>query len=118
MLEKTLTPRQRGTYLVAAVLAFLLAACFAAAALQPLADGEFVKFFWVYAMATAVVLAVLAVLLFRAYWSGVIVQRPARGGPWVSVWRTSACWAGYSWWRPSTPPRSSAMTCGYWDWCC
>jgi hypothetical protein len=78
MLEKTLTPRQRGIYLIAGVAAFFPAALFALGALQPHPAGEFVMFLWVYVMATAVVLAALAVLLFRAYWSGVIVQRPTR----------------------------------------
>ena len=81
MLEKVLSPRQRGVYLVTSVLALLPAVLFALTALQPLntvPQGEFIKIFVVWALMTAIVLFILASLFFRAYWSGVIFHRTAR----------------------------------------
>jgi hypothetical protein len=78
MLENKLTPRQRGVYLVVAALLLLPAVLFGSMVLQPIpVDHEFIRFVWVYMVATAVVLVILAVILFRAYWSGIVVKRSA-----------------------------------------
>jgi hypothetical protein len=80
MLEKTLTPRERGVYLVSAVILVLLGALLV---LPPLMgpeypEGEFVKFIVAYFMVTAFAFAILAGLFFRTYWTGVIFHRTSR----------------------------------------
>ncbi len=75
-LEKPLTPRQRGVYLLAAALSLLAGVFFVSVLTRAKPQHpEFVRFVVTYAAVTAAVLVVLAVGLFRTYWSGVVRQR-------------------------------------------
>jgi hypothetical protein len=86
MLEKVLSPRQRGVYLLIALLVLAAATFFAVPAVffpmnasKPGPEGWFIAFISVWGVLTATVLFVLSFLFFRAYWRGVIFQRRARG---------------------------------------
>lgn len=75
-LERTLTPRQRGVYLLLAALLLLASLFFFLVLLRAKPDhAEFLRFIVTYATITAIVLVVLAGGLFRTYWSGVVKQR-------------------------------------------
>jgi magnesium-transporting ATPase (P-type) len=81
MLEKTLTPRQRGLYLVFALLLILPALFFAAILVghwqerPQSSEADVVKFVVVYMSATVLIMLILAVILFRLYWRGVLNHR-------------------------------------------
>src|SRR5262249_26048935 len=78
MLEKTLTPRERGLYLVSAVVLVLMAVYLGFAAVNAPLGPEFLKFIVAYAWVTALALLVLAGLLFWAYWKGVVTHGTSR----------------------------------------
>ncbi len=78
MLEKTLTPRQRGIYLLGAVLLLLPAGYFALLAVLTTNEATLIKFVGAYAVATALALAGVALLLFWGYWKGVVAYRTSR----------------------------------------
>jgi hypothetical protein len=78
MLEKTLTPRQRGVYLLAAFLLVLLAGFFGVAASAPDRKPDFLMYVVAYLAASALVLLIVAGLLFRAFWKGVVDRRASR----------------------------------------
>jgi hypothetical protein len=79
MLEKTLTPRERGVYLVSAVLLAAMAAFVGFGVSSPPPGPEFLKFIVAYGAVSAVALLVIAGIFFRAYWTGVVHQRTSRG---------------------------------------
>lgn len=79
MLEKTLTPRERGGYLMLAVGLLAPVAFFAAmAALAPPPDHPVMPYVLVYFAVTGVALAAVAAALFRAFWRGVVDRRGVR----------------------------------------
>lgn len=75
MLEKSLSPRQRGIYLLGAAFLFVVAGFFSlTASFAPELKGEFFPFIMAYFVMTAVVSLATAMMLGRGYWSG-SVQR-------------------------------------------
>jgi hypothetical protein len=90
MLEKTISPRQRGLYLVAASLLGLMGASMSLTGLGTLATSvggtdeparpQPAYLFLVFCvLATGLALLLVAGMLFRAYWKGVINRRTYRG---------------------------------------
>jgi hypothetical protein len=87
MLEKSLTPRQRGAYLATAMVLMLIGLFFTVNVIvvcwEPLPEGEFIKYVVAYFQLTSLVLLGLVVLLVRAFWSGVLVRRTA--SRWIAI---------------------------------
>ena len=84
MLEKTASPRQRGVYLVVAVLLvplsiMLVASGVSAIASHPPPEPEMLMFASIYLVASGLALSVIAGILFWAFWKGVINLRWSRG---------------------------------------
>jgi hypothetical protein len=85
MLEKTLSPRQRGVYLVVAVLLVLQAAVIVGFVASTLAspplkpEPEIVKFVVFYFVVSALALAVIGGVLFWGFWKGAVNRRTSRG---------------------------------------
>lgn len=85
MLETTLTPRERGAYLMGAVAMLVPAALMGWLVVFGLKPGseamsrELLGFVIAYFAATAAAFVAIAGLLFRGYWSGVVRHRRVRG---------------------------------------
>lgn len=75
MLEKTLTPRQRGLYLVGAVLAAAAAAVCGWGASRVPREPEHMRFVAAYAVLTAAALLVVTGIYFAVFWKGVVSPR-------------------------------------------
>ena len=71
MIEKTLSPRERGTYLLAAAVCLAGAAFFGlTASFAPELRGDFFPYILAYFVANAVVFVAVAVMLCRGFWKG------------------------------------------------